>query len=784
MKRATNDLQETLFGRKERHNPEGKGPNGKVFDDPGTSKNKSQGDHQVEDYKNPNASNPASPNYNPQYYNIQPKVEEKPQDPNNPDSEIQVKGKVSYDPIGKPQGLQEDPESKRRRIEEDKHKHQKQLEEIQKRNDTTDVEKQMKDKTQRVNNDLTNNKPQNAPQPKNDGGQAYQTPGTANNSIRPTPPPANFDWGEAPKKVEGLVLKFEPVFDDETAADRTMYSSHEAIMQNSKWREMHEKIDGEFYDKDFPAEVKSLVGNANYKEQADLKKIETMKTYSFKRLSYMIEDLQVISDGISPSDIFQGQLGDCYFLSALASIAEVGKRLERNLFQRSKSPNGAYCIALNISGCWVPVVIDDIFPVRPDGQLPFCYTKHKEIWAMLLEKAYAKIYGAYWHIGNGGLSANALRDVTGAPCHYIDLKDAKEAESAMKAVSEADGKGYIINCSSKGQGETKNAKGIIAGHAYTLAGVVNLSNRTTLLKLRNPWGKGEWTGNWGDSSPLWNGKLKDEAGLVSGDDGVFFMTFEDFKDNFDGIVICHYRDEFIYSYVKSTNPDEAIDGKQFTVNAAGEYYIGLSQPDKNMFTHDPNYDYGFMSCLIAKKEGDKFVYVDGFSNANRDPWAKMQLQPGNYAAFIYTNWKSTNTSYTFWAYGPKNITIRDVVQPQNKAKFVQIIADVLQAKALSDDGTWSKFKDGRLDKARYRFEHCSNGYGYYIFDNHVEGLTLNATLNKTSTGCEFIYPTDAKGNQHPLQISSTETKIVVYQVQGLPNSINFQVGFKMSLSRA
>ena len=774
MRNATNDL----FGRKERHNPEGKGPGGKVFDDPGTNKNKNKGDHQIEDYKNPNASNPTDPNFNPQYYNIQPRVQEKLVDPNDPDSGFQVEGKVSYDPIGNPQAPQEDPEAKRKRLEADRQKQKQQLDEIQKRNNATDLENGMADKTKKVNNDLTNNKP---PMPKNNAGQAYQAPGAnPNTKVSPTAAP---DWGEAPKKIQGLNLEFRPVFDGESSPDRTMYASHEVVLENSKWRSLHEKIEGEFYDQEFPAEQKSLVGNANYKEQADLKKIEALKSYSFKRLSYVIDDVQVIREGISPSDIYQGQLGDCYFLSALASVAEDGKRLERNLLQKSTSSKGAYCLALNITGCWVPVVIDDIFPVRPDGRLPFCYTKHKEIWAMLFEKAYAKIYGAYWHIGNGGLSANALRDVTGAPCHYIDLKDPKEAETAMKAVSEADGKGFIINCSSKGQGETKNAKGIIAGHAYTLAAAVKLSNGTTLLKLRNPWGKGEWTGDWGDSSPLWTDEHRRTAGLKSEDDGVFFMNFEDFKDNFDGIVICHYRNEYVYSYLKATNPDEAIDGKQFTVNTAGEYYIGLSQPDKNMFSHDPKYDYGFMSCLIARKEGDKFVYVDGFSNANRDPWAKIQLQPGNYAAFIYTNWKSANTNYTFWAYGPKNITIRDVEQPQNKATFVQIIADVLKAKALSDDGTWSKFKDERMSKARYRFEHCSNGYGYYIFDNQVEGLTLNATLNKTSTGCEFLYPADAKGNQYPLQILASETKIVVYQVQSLPNSINFQVGFKMSLSR-
>ena len=45
------------------------------------------------------------------------------------------------------------------------------------------------------------------------------------------------------------------------------------------------------------------------------------------------------------------------------------------------------------------------------------------------------------------------------------------------------------------------------GHAYTLlsAAQLTLSNgqQVNLVKLRNPWGSGEWKGDWSDKSPLW-----------------------------------------------------------------------------------------------------------------------------------------------------------------------------------------------------------------------------------------------------------------------------------------
>ena len=46
------------------------------------------------------------------------------------------------------------------------------------------------------------------------------------------------------------------------------------------------------------------------------------------------------------------------------------------------------------------------------------------------------------------------------------------------------------------------------GHAYSLisAKEFEMKNGKTvrLCLIRNPWGKKEWTGDWGDNSPLWD----------------------------------------------------------------------------------------------------------------------------------------------------------------------------------------------------------------------------------------------------------------------------------------
>lgn len=86
-----------------------------------------------------------------------------------------------------------------------------------------------------------------------------------------------------------------------------------------------------------------------------------------------------------------------------------------------------------------------------------------------------------------------------------------------------------------------------------------LSNKKDLLKLRNPWGEGEWTGNWGRNSGLWTEDLKREVKLTNIEDGSFFIDYADFKKNFEAVVICHYHKKHTYSSMTSKNNDDSVD---------------------------------------------------------------------------------------------------------------------------------------------------------------------------------------------------------------------------------
>ena len=81
-----------------------------------------------------------------------------------------------------------------------------------------------------------------------------------------------------------------------------------------------------------------------------------------------------------------------------------------------------------INGCETAVVVDDFVPIR--GRSPaFGYTKESEFWAILMEKAWAKLHGTYARI-EAGLPGFACMHLLGTPTmsfHSSEIKENKDA---------------------------------------------------------------------------------------------------------------------------------------------------------------------------------------------------------------------------------------------------------------------------------------------------------------------------------------------------------------------
>lgn len=75
----------------------------------------------------------------------------------------------------------------------------------------------------------------------------------------------------------------------------------------------------------------------------------------------------VFYETIEPNDVKPGILGDDWFLSAAALLAEMPALIERLFITKEINQAGIYKIRLCKNGEWVTVTVDDFFPCYPEG---------------------------------------------------------------------------------------------------------------------------------------------------------------------------------------------------------------------------------------------------------------------------------------------------------------------------------------------------------------------------------------------------------------------------------
>ncbi|VTJ56206.1 Hypothetical predicted protein [Marmota monax] len=178
-------------------------------------------------------------------------------------------------------------------------------------------------------------------------------------------------------------------------------------------------------------------------------------------------------------------------------------------------------------GRWVDVVVDDRLPVR-EGKLMFVRSEQRnEFWAPLLEKAYAKLHGSY-EVMRGGHMNEAFVDFTGGVGEVLYLR--QDTPGLFSALRHALVKESLVGATAlSDRGEYRTEDGLVRGHAYSVTGTHKMSlgfTKVRLLRLRNPWGRVEWTGAWSDSCPRWDALPAEwrEALLVKKEDGEFCIS--------------------------------------------------------------------------------------------------------------------------------------------------------------------------------------------------------------------------------------------------------------------
>ncbi|KAL7568740.1 hypothetical protein ACA910_021733 [Epithemia clementina (nom. ined.)] len=304
---------------------------------------------------------------------------------------------------------------------------------------------------------------------------------------------------------------------------------------------------------------------------------------------------QLFEGEIEPNDLCQGAVGDCWLVAAFACASEFPDMIRHMFLTKEYNPRGIYKVRIYDPQAerWVVIKVDDRIPCEKGTKTPrFMKPQGNELWAILLEKAYAKFAGSYARL-DGGFVLWGWLSMTGDNVFQLSVEnDGKWAREDMVAMQDKDDpadkracgfrstkekytsdqiwtllKKYdkqkaLISASigkveyGKNDGpsgeQMMEKQGLVAGHAYSVIQARSVTEHSSfgvpkpggksfnLLKLRNPWGTYEWKGNWSDKSALWKKypSIAKQLNFVDEDDGCFWMEYDDFRKVYTRINIC------------------------------------------------------------------------------------------------------------------------------------------------------------------------------------------------------------------------------------------------------
>ncbi|KAJ4387788.1 hypothetical protein N0V93_008390 [Gnomoniopsis smithogilvyi] len=406
---------------------------------------------------------------------------------------------------------------------------------------------------------------------------------------------------------------------------------------------------------------------------------ERSRPCSVHRLDWIFKDPKFTIDGYSSSDVHQGLEGDCWWLASVATMAHRQDLMEKICVVQNEEC-GVYGFVFFRDGEWISTVIDDNLYLSkrdhcdeypdvydPTGDKARKYREHEqtgsealyfaqcddpnETWLPLLEKAFAKAHGDYNAIA-GGWCGQAVEDMTGGVATTIATKRILSKDRLWKELAFGDGD-FVFALAAMG-GRPYTASGVVTGHAYSILRateeVDENGNKLRLVQIRNPWGRrsqdgmvGEWNGRWSDGSKEWTSYWMKKLNHTFGDDGVFWMLYEDVLETFKYIHRTRLFDEKWTIIQQWASCEVAwLTGYSRTkfvvdVKKAGTVVLVLAQLDNRYFVGlDGQYHYE-LHFLLKEQGAPSIDYICRVRQANR--WdnrsvsAEVYLEPGKYEVF-------------------------------------------------------------------------------------------------------------------------------------------------------
>ena len=507
------------------------------------------------------------------------------------------------------------------------------------------------------------------------------------------------------------------------------------------------------YPKFVKDKKRQMLTKENYalrRDKYDWSKLNKIKNVS--RLN-MFRETKNMKD-----DIVQGELGNNNFLSVLISLLENDKsNIKRIINPGARGSDGAFESKVFINGEPVPVILDDQFPVSSTNKLAFCGINDSSgnIWPIIIEKAWAKCNKTYENIISGN-ATESLEFLTPAP---IDTFPHEEEDNnyLLENIKMALNNKYIVladtNINENANVEKLAKLGLITNHAYQVIDTANIKNPNgddiQLLKLKNLLGKNEWSGDWSDNSLKWTQEAIDHINLEKKEDGIFWMSFNDYLQFYSCTHICHLNPNYNYNFVKNKVYKQRVPNpynlSKIVVNKPGKGYFVVNLKSTRIYQilkNNPNYENPSCSMeVFTEGENGQLIYIgNDFGKKDRLYVKCDNIQKGNYYVSVsFTNKDDTkdfsisnevevydkNLNYRVGLYS--NLSNQDYtfdqLNPREKNEKKNYILNLIKQETETNENKIDFALEGEPDSWRViSLDNDRRGYGYIQYKNNSDAF--------------------------------------------------------------
>ncbi|KAH7381223.1 hypothetical protein DE146DRAFT_760663 [Phaeosphaeria sp. MPI-PUGE-AT-0046c] len=491
---------------------------------------------------------------------------------------------------------------------------------------------------------------------------------------------------------------------------------------NQKYRDPHFDIEADFKRSQLLPNTPADCLTGLDKEQADFQPM------SVKRVEDIFDRPQFYIGGATANDVRQGNDGDCWFMAALATISNKEELIQRVCVARDEQV-GVYGFVFHRDGEWISEVIDDkLYLIKEDFDEAKIERYHwlelqnrktpedeyrtvmqtgsralyfaqcsdpNETWLPLLEKAFAKAHGDYSSI-DGGFVGEGIEDLTGGVTSEVFATDILDKDKFWREELMNVNKTFLFGCGQMG-GIYGSRKGIQEKHAYSIMEAREIDGQR-LLKLRNPWGRTEWTGRWSDGSEEWTPEWMQKLNHKFGDDGVFWISYRDLLrhyQHFDRTRL--FGPEWTVSQQwTSVNVPWSVDylDTKFKITLAkgGPVVIVLSQLDDRYYQGlEGQYEFNLQFRLHKDDEEEYIVRSNGTYYMKRSVSTELTLEAGDYTVLLKI--KATRVDNPT----PDEVIRDTCTKRREKLLAIGLSYDLAHAKG--------QFREREKEKARRHKEH-------------------------------------------------------------------------------